>query len=364
MAAGAVESTPGGAKVVLPWVDGRRTLSRLGVAVDALAVGIVNARKQQLDEFLAVRGWSVTGLGDWLARDISTHRVTGKLRRRGGIVTGRSDELARDDPLSQFQHFMTLLIPDAAELGGSWCLLLGRDGSEFNRDERQVTALSLSCWQVAFDQVSEPGMGRMLIGHDYRLIHADPRTRLRILEHPEMQSQLLDLLHPVVEQRWPGLRDGELHDFAIELAGRTWWIRFRRDRAIDVEDGEYWYVELRDLTGDDLPPVGMVEDERIGRALAYLHDGFDRSPSLTDVARSVHISPFHFHRLFSRIVGISPKQYLQRKQLQMAKWLLRASRQPIGSIAGRTGFASHGHFTSTFHRMVGVSPRRYRESAE
>ena len=46
----------------------------------------------------------------------------------------------------------------------------------------------------------------------------------------------------------------------------------------------------------------------------------------------------------------------------MAKWMLRALRIPIGSIAEMTGFSSHGHFTSTFHRLIGVSPTEYRES--
>ena len=101
---------------------------------------------------------------------------------------------------------------------------------------------------------------------------------------------------------------------------------------------------------------------RVAQAVAYIHENFNQSPTLTQVAQNVGVSPFHFHRLFMKHVGISPKQYLQRKQMQVAKWLLRSSRQSIGKVATQSGFASHGHFTSTFQRMAGMSPRRYRES--
>jgi AraC-like DNA-binding protein len=149
----------------------------------------------------------------------------------------------------------------------------------------------------------------------------------------------------------------------VELDQQPYWINFRRSRAVSGGQSEYWYIELRPLEANELPTVGVVEDSRIAQAIAYLHEEYPRSPSLAQVARAVHTSPFHFHRLFSRYVGVSPKQYLQRKQLQVAKWMLRATRLPIGTIATRSGFASHGHFTSTFHRIIGVSPSDYRDSA-
>src|SRR5690606_25740731 len=122
-----------------------------------------------------------------------------------------------------------------------------------------------------------------------------------------------------------------------------------------------WYLELRPLEEGDIPPVGVVEDPRVAAAIAFLTDRFASAPTLTEVAEAVQTSPFHFHRLFVRHVGLSPKHYLLRMQLMMAKWMLRATRKAIGDIATATGFASHGHFTATFHRIVGVSPSTYRE---
>ena len=119
-------------------------------------------------------------------------------------------------------------------------------------------------------------------------------------------------------------------------------------------------MELRPLDPDELPIVGTVPDPRIALAIAYVHEHFRDTPSLAQIARHVHMSQYHFHRLFSRLAGISPKHYLQKKQIQVGKWLLRATKRPVGDIAALAGFASHGHFTSTCQRHLGMNPTQYR----
>lgn len=159
-----------------------------------------------------------------------------------------------------------------------------------------------------------------------------------------------------MEQRYPNWVDYAAHDLVLELDRQPVWVVLRRSQALEDARAVHWHLELRPLEADDMPAVGLLKDDRIARALAYIHEHFAESPSLSDIARIVHISPFHFHRLFTRMVGLSPKIYLQRKQLQVAKWLLRKGGMPIGQIARKSGFSSHGHFTSTFHRIVGTAP--------
>jgi AraC-like DNA-binding protein len=184
-----------------------------------------------------------------------------------------------------------------------------------------------------------------------------------MLSTPNLLVDLLGQMHPIIQQRWPSLADNVIRDFAINLNDMPYWIRTTRRRMLDAPDAAYWYVELRPLERGELPTVSVVPDERIARAIAFMHEEYQASPSLSRIAQAVHISPFHFHRMFSKQVGVSPKHYLQGKQLQVAKWLLRSTRLPIGTIATRAGFASHGHFTSTFHRLVGMSPTEYREKS-
>jgi AraC-like DNA-binding protein len=171
-------------------------------------------------------------------------------------------------------------------------------------------------------------------------------------------------LREVVHQRWPDFEDGQQHDVVFTLGGRPVWICFERRRAVPTDAAEQWYLELRPIERGEMLPVGVLEDDRIAQAVGHMHDQFNRSPSLNTVADLVGISPFHFHRLFSKQVGMTPKQYVLLKQIQMAKWMLRSRRMPISRIATQTGFASHGHFTSTFRRMQGQSPTEYREQVE
>ena len=250
-----------------------------------------------------------------------------------------------------------------ARTGRWWWLAVARDSKQaFTEAEQEIAMILLRRWQSRFVVPEEVALGRLLIGSDNRLIAADLDTRQLLLAEPALLPELISQLHQVVAQRFPKLQDDDARDIAIQIGKHVFWIVFHRGRAVPGESAHHWYIELRPLDNDELVPVGTVPDDRVAASLAFLHDKFASSPSLAQTAKVVHMSPFHFHRLFSKQVGISPKHYLMRKQLQMAKWLLRAQRVPIGSIAATTGYSSHGHFTSTFHRLIGVSPTEYRES--
>ena len=59
------------------------------------------------------------------------------------------------------------------------------------------------------------------------------------------------------------------------------------------------------------------------KAIQFIQDHFQEKPSLEEIAEHVHLSPFHFQRLFSDWVGTSPKKFLQYIQVSYAKKLLK-----------------------------------------
>lgn len=365
--------TPGakgrGGMAVTPWSHGQEAfgdaLSNL-VAFDGMVLGVIDPRAPRCDALLASRGSDTSTLVQWCDTGFRKDELLREARRKG-FALGQSSKTPEGPPLPAEMHLMIHLLPVSLSEGRAWYLGLGRSGSAFDEREQQMVALALRSLSAAFDHVAEGGMGRLLLGEDGRLIHADPATEALVLDEPRYIEELAATLPPMVDQRWPDLSDRGVHDVALVLADRPQWLRFQRARA-GGEGGRnmehwHWYVELRPLEADDIPPVGVIEDQRVARAVAYLSDRYAEAPSLNEVAEAVETSPFHFHRLFVRHVGRSPKHYLLRMQLMIAKWLLRATRTPIGEIAKATGFASHGHFTATFHRMVGQSPSQYRETA-
>ncbi|KQZ59208.1 transcriptional regulator [Lysobacter sp. Root559] len=92
---------------------------------------------------------------------------------------------------------------------------------------------------------------------------------------------------------------------------------------------------------------------------AHAHEAVD----LERTAASVGLSAFHFLRLFSAVLGVTPHQYLLRARLRRAVPLLADASRPITEVAYDSGFADLSNFVRTFRRAAGVSPRGFRRAA-
>ena len=92
---------------------------------------------------------------------------------------------------------------------------------------------------------------------------------------------------------------------------------------------------------------------------ANAHEPID----LESAAGEFGLSPFHFLRLFARVLGVTPHQYLIRSRLRRAARLLAEDTRPITEIAFNVGFGDLSNFVRTFHRAAGVSPRGFRRAA-
>jgi AraC-like DNA-binding protein len=84
---------------------------------------------------------------------------------------------------------------------------------------------------------------------------------------------------------------------------------------------------------------------------------------LEAAAGQAEISPFHFLRLFSNVLGVTPHQYLVRSRLRHAARLLAEDSVSITDVAYDVGFGDLSNFVRTFHRAAGVSPRRFRQAS-
>jgi AraC-like DNA-binding protein len=92
---------------------------------------------------------------------------------------------------------------------------------------------------------------------------------------------------------------------------------------------------------------------------AHSHQEID----LEAAAGQADISPFHFLRLFSSVLGVTPHQYLVRSRLRHAARLLADDDRPVTDVAYDVGFGDLSNFVRTFHRAAGVSPRKFREAS-
>jgi AraC family transcriptional regulator len=93
---------------------------------------------------------------------------------------------------------------------------------------------------------------------------------------------------------------------------------------------------------------------------ANAHDPID----LERTASEFGLSSFHFLRLFTKVLGVTPHQYLIRSRLRRAARLLADDTRSITEIALDVGFGDLSNFVRTFHRVAAVSPRSFRRAAK
>jgi AraC-like DNA-binding protein len=92
---------------------------------------------------------------------------------------------------------------------------------------------------------------------------------------------------------------------------------------------------------------------------AHSHEEID----LERAAGEAGLSAFHFLRLFGKVLGVTPHQYLVRSRLRRAARLLADDARSITEVAFGVGFGDLSNFVRTFHRAAGVSPRAFRRAA-
>ena len=79
-----------------------------------------------------------------------------------------------------------------------------------------------------------------------------------------------------------------------------------------------------------------------------------------EIATTAGLSPFHFHRRFTDLLGLTPKQFLLDCQIHEAKTKLVEMAKELSDIARECGFAHQSHFTSRFKQVTGYTPTRWR----
>jgi AraC family transcriptional regulator of adaptative response/methylated-DNA-[protein]-cysteine methyltransferase len=100
--------------------------------------------------------------------------------------------------------------------------------------------------------------------------------------------------------------------------------------------------------------------QRVERAIHYLEANFQLRPSLDQVAGSVHLSKYHFQRLFKRWAGISPTQFLQFLTLEYAKDRLRESKSVLDT-ALEAGLSGPGRLHDLFVTFEAMTPGEYKK---
>ena len=102
----------------------------------------------------------------------------------------------------------------------------------------------------------------------------------------------------------------------------------------------------------------------VEKAIAFIRSHAGEQPSLEQIASAVHLSPFHFQKLFRDWAGISPKQFLQALTLQHAQHILKSVKSSLFETAMQSGLSGTGRLHDLFVNLEGMTPAEYRSGGE
>ncbi len=120
--------------------------------------------------------------------------------------------------------------------------------------------------------------------------------------------------------------------------------------------------KYRDTGASSPPSVGVhkLDHARLRRVLDYISAHIADEITVTDLAGIAGLSIFHFARLFTLAVGVSPRRYICRMRLEQAMAEIAGGRSSLAKIAFDARFSSQASFTRAFRRAAGMSPGAYR----
>ncbi len=107
-----------------------------------------------------------------------------------------------------------------------------------------------------------------------------------------------------------------------------------------------------------------IDFQRIAKAIGYLKSNFKSQPNLEEVAEKVHVSPYHFQRMFTEWAGVSPKKFLQYISIEHAKRLLKDEQATLSETSYETGLSGIGRLHDLFVNIEGMTPAEYKNGGK
>jgi len=104
---------------------------------------------------------------------------------------------------------------------------------------------------------------------------------------------------------------------------------------------------------------------RINKVMDYIEQNIEQTISLNSIAKVAHFSPFHFHRIFTLLVGETPADFLQRIRIEKAAQQIKVDNsKTISDIAYDCGFSSVSLFSRIFRKHFGITAKQFRNQEQ
>jgi AraC family transcriptional regulator of adaptative response/methylated-DNA-[protein]-cysteine methyltransferase len=115
---------------------------------------------------------------------------------------------------------------------------------------------------------------------------------------------------------------------------------------------------------DEMTTQDTINFNRVASAIDYIRKNYQNQPDLDEVAKMIHVSPFHFQRLFTDWAGVNPKKLLQYPSIEHAKNMLKQKQATLLDTAFETGLSGTGRLHDLFIRIKGMTPGEFKDGGE
>lgn len=161
--------------------------------------------------------------------------------------------------------------------------------------------------------------------------------------------EIMESNRPLANQSW----------FVIDQNGRPGWFRSSKT-PLHSRDGKV--VGIAGVRyAISTPDERRHQFQNLTAAIQFLEENYTDSISAAQLAEIAGLSVTHFNRRFSELFRMSPNRFLQSLRIDKARHLLAFSEDPIGEIAIESGFYDQSHLHRHFSKVTGMTPRQYRE---
>lgn len=143
-------------------------------------------------------------------------------------------------------------------------------------------------------------------------------------------------------------------DAEVDLPEHVRSVIHAAERALETIEQAYCNLPHRDDDARDEVFLRLLD------AKTFIEENYSREIDLEQMAHQAAISNFYFVRLFKRVFGLPPYQYLLQYRLKRSADMLLMSELPIYEIAMRCGFDSHITYSTQFKQFYSIPPSRYR----
>ena len=107
-----------------------------------------------------------------------------------------------------------------------------------------------------------------------------------------------------------------------------------------------------------------INYNRIAKAISFIIENYKVQPTLDEIAETVHVSPYHFQRLFTKWAGTSPKKFLQYISVAHAKKMLKEQQVTLSEAAYETGLSGTSRLHDLFIAIEGMTPAEYKNGGK